>query len=126
MLRVIELGRLEVGVVTALAEQSAGVETPGELGSAELMALAARGFGVGDAFRALSLGEVQLLLLGLWVIGEENRVDPRLEAEYGWMLNALAALAQGTAGHVLESTPPVAGVATQAQLDREARLGQEG
>lgn len=54
------------------------------------------------AFSALSLGEVQLLLLGLWVIGQENRVDPRLNAEYGWLLNALSAASQGTAQQVFD------------------------
>ena len=34
------------------------------------------------AFVPLSLAERQLLLLGLWVIGEENRVDPRLIVEW--------------------------------------------
>jgi hypothetical protein len=63
-----------------------------------------------QAFSVLSLGEIQLLLLGLWVIGEENRVDPRLETEYGWLLNSLAALAQGTASHVISGTPPIAGI----------------
>lgn len=62
------------------------------------------------AFSVLSLGEVQLLLLGLWVIGEENRVDPRIETEYGWLLNALSAQAQGTFNHVLANTGAVAGV----------------
>lgn len=53
--------------------------------------------GIRSALAALSLGEIQLLLTGLWVIGEENRIDPRQQAEYGWLLNELAAAAQGTA-----------------------------
>lgn len=63
-----------------------------------------------QAFSVLSLGEVQLLLLGLWVIGEENRVDPRVETEYGWLLNALNAQAQGTLGRLLANTGAIAGV----------------
>ena len=62
------------------------------------------------ALTTLSLAEVQLLLLGLWVIGEENRVDLRIETEYGWLLNELSAAAQGTAGNVLSNTPPIAGI----------------
>jgi len=58
-------------------------------------------------FSTLSLGEVQLLLLGLWIIGEENRVDPRLNAEYGWLLNSLASLAQGTASNVITEQAPI-------------------
>lgn len=47
---------------------------------------------------SLSLGEVQLLLLGLWVIGDENRVDPRLETEYRWLITGLRARANETIG----------------------------
>jgi hypothetical protein len=57
-------------------------------------------------FAQFSLAEVQLLLLGLWIIGEENRVDPRLNTEYGWLLNALSANAQGTAGQMLNDQAP--------------------
>ena len=63
-----------------------------------------------QAFSVLSLGEVQLLLLGLWVIGAENRVDPRMETEYGWLLNGLNEHAQGTLGHLLANTGAIAGV----------------
>jgi hypothetical protein len=44
------------------------------------------------AFAKLTLGERQLLLLGLWIIGEQDRVDPRLLEEWGWLKNALASL----------------------------------
>lgn len=65
-----------------------------------------------QAFSVLSLAEVQLLLLGLWVIGQENRVDPRVETEYGWLLNELNAHAQGTLGHLLKNTGAIAGIPT--------------
>lgn len=71
------------------------------------------------ALAPLSLGETQLLLLGLWVIGEENRVDPRMQAEYGWLLNALNAQARGTLAALIGATPPIAGVATDEQIQRE-------
>ncbi len=58
------------------------------------------------AFEHLSLAEVQLLLLGLWIIGEENRVDPRLNTEYGWLLNTLTVNAQGTGGAVINDHGP--------------------
>lgn len=58
------------------------------------------------AFSTLSLAEIQLLLLGLWIIGEENRVDPRLNAEYGWLLNSLTGLAQGSASHIISQQAP--------------------
>ena len=57
-------------------------------------------------FSELSLAEIQLLLLGLWVIGEENRVDPRVNTEYGWLLNALSEQAQGTAAQVINDQAP--------------------
>lgn len=63
-----------------------------------------------QAFSVLSLGEVQLLLLGLWVIGEENRVDPRVEIEYGWLLNELNGAAQGTLASMLSQQMPIAGI----------------
>jgi len=47
------------------------------------------------ALNKLTLGEQQLLLLGLWVIGEQNRVDPRLLEEHEWLVNALASLSSG-------------------------------
>ena len=47
------------------------------------------------ALKKLSLGEQQLLLLGLWVIGEQNRVDPRLLEEHAWLVNSLTALSSG-------------------------------
>ncbi len=59
------------------------------------------------ALSTLSLAEVQLLLLGLWVIGEENRVDPRLNTEYGWLTNSLTSQAQGTASHVINEQAPL-------------------
>jgi len=33
---------------------------------------------IGGAFLEFNLAELQLLALGLWIIGDENRVDPEL------------------------------------------------
>jgi hypothetical protein len=48
---------------------------------------------VEKALQPLTLAELQLLMLGIWVIGEENRVDPRVMAEYGWLSKSLSGLA---------------------------------
>jgi hypothetical protein len=56
-----------------MASLHTGVETPSQLCAAALMALAARGFGVGDALRALRLvGHVDALS------GRQQEVGPDL------------------------------------------------
>lgn len=58
---------------------------------------------IAAAFEGLSLAELQLLLLGLWIIGEENRVDPTMSVQYGWLLHALGERA------ALRINAPIAG-----------------
>lgn len=50
------------------------------------------------AFKKLTLGEQQLLLHGLVITGEQNRVDPRLLENYGWLRNVLASFVSEVKG----------------------------
>lgn len=44
-------------------------------------------------FDNLTLGEIQLLQLGLWVIGERNQVDEKQVADYSRLLRQLGSAA---------------------------------
>ena len=54
-------------------------------------------------FNELTLGEVQLLLLGLWVIGDQNRVDLQLLLEFQTLVAQLKIAAEAKA----QARPPV-------------------
>jgi hypothetical protein len=48
----------------------------------------------GAGFAGFTLGELQLLLLGLWILGEENRVDQGLMREHGSLTARLSIAVQ--------------------------------